>query len=311
MDLTGGTHPVELMEKMLEGGLTHQEEGILAEHLKSCAECSGELAFARQSRQVLAADDAAKTPDKESMNRMLERLEKISAQGEEARSRIPALTGAIFASLLFAWWVGNPGKLTRWMATKPATSLSDASIAGLAHAELREALRSLDIPASSAGYIRSPLLAVRLADFENPGEFAGISIVGGGRFYSVDGDAKSGKKSFRVEPSGSPRDGNGMEVRFPVPPMSVGVIPMAVSVWVKSAGIASISLAVRMPEGAIREGSVIREVQPGKWLWVFLPLPALNTYERGRMADLGIRVLGGSPVSFDLVEIWCGGGGGG
>jgi len=307
MELTGSDHPLELIEKALEGSLTPPEEELLAGHLKTCSACSGEINFARQSRSAIKAHGAGKVPEPLETGRMLALLETRLADDDSGRNRIPLLAGALAASLLLAWVAFNPGGLSRWLATRPAVSLANSSI-GLPQAELREALRFFSISGPADGFMRSPLLAVQIADFESAGEMAGISVAGGGIFHLTD-DAVSGKRSLTVEPGPDAR--SGVEILLPVRSMNAGVMPVAVSVWVKSTRTASISLSVRMPEGDIRESSDIREAKPGQWVWAFLPLPVLNAIERARMAGLGIRVLGGGPVALDHVELWCRGGGGG
>jgi hypothetical protein len=302
MELTGGVHPVELIEKALEGRLTQQEEGILSVHLKGCPGCSGELEFARRVRSAGSVIPAG-APDSREMDRLFGRLLEDSAR----QNRVPLLAGIMAASLLLAWFTANPGGLTRWLATRPAVALSGSAM-GLPQAELREALNFLDLKGPADGFMRSPLLAVQLADFESAGEMAGMSVIGGGNF-GLAGDAVTGRHSLAIDQGLSGRD--GVEIILPVRPMDSAVVPVAVSVWVKCSKSASITMSVRMPDGIVREGSYIRKARAGKWVWALLPLPALNGYERARIGGVGLRISGAGLVSLDHVELWCRGGGGG
>ena len=306
MELNGGLHPHELVEKALEGVINPAEEALLGEHLKTCPDCTAELEFARRTRSLLSAS-VVPAPGGAAINGMLARIEARMLNGDIQPSRIPALAGAMAVSLVLAWITASPGQLTRWMASRPAVELSISSV-GLPQAELQEAMRFCKLAGPVDGFMRSTLMAVQLADFESPAELAGISVIGGGNFRLVD-DAVSGRRSFLVEPGASGRD--LVELLLPARPMDPAVVPVAVSVWVKSTNKSAVALFVRTPGGEIREGAVIRKAKAGQWVWAFLPLPAPRPDERGLAGDLGIRVSGGGSVSLDHVELWCRGGGGG
>ncbi len=60
MSLDG--HPHELIERGLEGTLSPSEEEALRLHLKSCAECAEEYAFARRAREELGRAGSVPAP---------------------------------------------------------------------------------------------------------------------------------------------------------------------------------------------------------------------------------------------------------
>jgi hypothetical protein len=293
------THPLDLLEAALEGGLDAAGTRRLKAHLAGCPACAQDLKFARREREVLAGRSGGLT---------LREMGEIETHAREhifpsrvaVRKSNPwpvrALSAAAAAALVV--WFGVRREYFSFALYGSDRKQAAMAFGIRASTGGEDFLKGRDLALARIGLIPragSRATAIAVNGFESVADLTQVTVSGYAQPDLVAA-SHSGERALRLARAGTA--GEPAVLAITVPSRRNWIAAEAVSVWIRAVGT---PVEVALLTGA---GSAVRRVEPGPWTWVLLQVPPGGNVElekRGIMLGL----TGDGAVLLDGVELWC------
>jgi len=297
------THPYDLLEEALAGGLDAAGTRKLKAHLAGCPGCARDLKFARREREALAGLSGGLSA-RELNELSAHTMEHLCPSPAPSRALVrrsnpyPVLAlSAAMAAAVLVWFGVRSGKISpASLMGEPRQAALSFGIRGRAGGE--DFLKGRDSALARLGIIPRPgsrAVPIEVNGFESIADLAQVNVSGYAQPELVSG-SHSGNRALRLSRVGSVEEPTVLTIA--IPPRRHWIAAQAVSAWVKASG-SPVSVAL-----LTEAGESVQRVEPGPWTWVLLQVPPGGNCElEKRGITLGLT--GAGAMLLDGIELWC------